>query len=81
MGPWVDEVKHSWHSLEPLLGSKELNLDLRDVSFVDVNGGLLLHEIYDKTHATFLTNSPLTKHYAEEAMLQIPRGTEGRSVT
>jgi hypothetical protein len=68
MGPWVDEVSRSWHSLEPLLGSKELSLDLRGVSFVDVDGRQLLHEIYDKTHAGFLTDSPITKYYAEQAM-------------
>ena len=70
-GPWVDEVNRSWRSVEPLIGSKELNLDIRDVSFADNRGRQLLREIYDKTRAAFLTDSPLTKYYAEQAMQQI----------
>lgn len=73
MGPWVEELNRSWRSLEPSRGSKKLRLDLRGVSFVDVDGRELLHEIYDKTHAGFLTDSPLTRYYAEQAMKQGPR--------
>jgi len=73
MGPWVEELNRSWRSLEPSRGSKKLRLDLRGVSFVDVDGSELLHEIYDKTHAGFLTDSPLTRYYAEQAMKQVPK--------
>jgi hypothetical protein len=38
------------------------------VAFVDEQGRKLLRRIYDETHASFLTNSPLTKYFAEEAM-------------
>ena len=67
-GLWALEFNRSWQSLEPLLGSKALTLDLRGVSFIDRGGRLLLEEIYEKTGADFLTASPLTKYYAEEAM-------------
>lgn len=67
-GPWVAEANRSWQSLKDSLASTKLNLDLRGLSFADVEGRQLLREIYDKTHAAFLTDSPLTTYYAEQAM-------------
>jgi anti-anti-sigma regulatory factor len=67
-GPWVEELKRTWQSLEPALGLKQLYLDLRDVAFVDAGGRQLLREIYQQTDARFLADSPLTRYFAEEAM-------------
>ena len=67
-GAWVEELERTWIALGPPLGSKKLQLDLRDVTFADGNGRKLLREIYQKTHAGFLTDSPLTKYFADEAM-------------
>ena len=67
-GPWVEELERTWTALAPLLGSKRLQLDLRGVVFADDNGWKLLREIYRKTHAGFLTDSPLTKYFADKAM-------------
>jgi hypothetical protein len=68
VGSWVDEVRRAWRSLDSSWGLKKLNLDLRGVSFVDSEGRRLMQEIYEKTGAAFLTNSPLTTYFAEEAM-------------
>jgi anti-anti-sigma regulatory factor len=77
-GPWVEELARTWHSLALSLGSKALCLDLRDVSFVDVKGRQLLREIYQKTNGCFLADSPLTHHFADDAMGQSPKdGEEG----
>jgi anti-anti-sigma regulatory factor len=77
-GPWVEEFGRTWHSLAGSLGSKELHLDLRDVAFVDAKGRQLLREIYQRTNASFLSDSPLTRYYAEDAMQQSPQhGEEG----
>ena len=76
-GPWVAEANRSWHTLEESLGSTKLNLDLRGLSFADVEGRQLLHEIYDETHAAFLTDSPLTKFYAEQAMQKTATNRHG----
>jgi ABC-type transporter Mla MlaB component len=76
VGPWVEEFSRTWHSLAPSLGSKELHLDLRGVGFVDSKGRQLLREIYRKTNASFLADSPLTQYYAEDAMQQSPRNGE-----
>jgi anti-anti-sigma regulatory factor len=72
-GPWVEELDRTWHSLAPSLGSKELHLDLRGVAFVDSKGRRLLQEIYRNTKACFLTDSPLTRYFAEDAMQQSQR--------
>jgi anti-anti-sigma regulatory factor len=75
-GPWVEEFDRTWHSLAPF-GSKKLHLDLRGVAFVDVKGRQLLREIYQETNAGFLTDSPLTRYFADDAMRQSPNGEEG----
>jgi anti-anti-sigma regulatory factor len=77
-GPWVEEFNRSWQSLEALPGSRELQLDLREVAFVDAKGRELLRKIYQKTNACFLTDSPLTRYFADDAMQQSPNdGEEG----
>src|SRR5215470_2301720 len=78
VGSWVGEFDRTWHSLEHVWGSKRFSLDLRDVSFVDAEGRQLMHEIYRRTGAAFLTNSPLTTYFAEEAMQTTPKnGLQG----
>jgi ABC-type transporter Mla MlaB component len=78
VGPWVEELSRTWHSLAPALASKRLDLDLRDVAFVDTKGMQLLRQIYRQSDASFLADSPLTQHFAEEAMQNSPgTGEEG----
>jgi hypothetical protein len=73
VGSWVGEVDRAWRSLESSWGSKKFSLDLRGVSFVDSEGRRLMRTIYEKTGAAFLTNSPLTAYFAEEAMQTSPK--------
>ena len=68
VGPWVEELNRTWHSLTPSLGSKYLKFDLCNVAFVDDKGRQLLREIYQQTNARFLTDSPLTQYFADDAM-------------
>lgn len=68
IGPWVEELRRAWQSLPQSRVRKALSLDLRGVIFVDAEGKKLLREIYRKANASFLTDSPLTQHYAKEAM-------------
>jgi len=76
-GPWVEEFNRSWQSLEVLPSSRELQLDLREVAFVDAKGRELLREIYQKTNARFLADSPLTQYFADDAMQQSPHREKG----
>jgi anti-anti-sigma regulatory factor len=77
-GLWVEEFNRTWQSLEAPLGTKELQLDLRGVAFVDAKGRELLRKIFQKTNARFLADSPLTQYFADDAMQQSPKdGEEG----
>lgn len=67
IGPWVAECRRAWAALESSLSTRALTLDLCGVTFVDESGLELLREIYRATGASMLTNSPLTKHFAEQA--------------
>lgn len=66
-GPWVAELDRVWESLAPSMRSKKLCLDLRGVTFADADGRRLLRDIYQRANASFLANSPLTQHFADEA--------------
>jgi hypothetical protein len=67
VGPWVTECKRAWLALESSLPPKKLALDLCGVTFVDEAGLQLLREIYSATRAEMIANSPLTKHFVEQA--------------
>ena len=67
-GSWIPECVQALESLAASLGPKKLCLDLRGLTFVDQNGAELLAEIYRKHRAEFLTNTPLTKYFAEQAV-------------
>lgn len=67
IGPWVKEFDQAWRSLANSLGSKKLCVDLREVTQMDVDGRLILTEIYEKTGAELLADTPITKYFADEA--------------
>jgi ABC-type transporter Mla MlaB component len=67
-GPWIAECVQAWQTLAPSLGPKTLHVDLCGLTFVDRGGADLLAEIYSKHRAQFLTNTPLTKYFAEQAI-------------
>ena len=76
-GLWVAECRRAWLSLKPSLGTKKLSLNLCGVTFVDEAGLALLREIYGATHAAIITNSPLTKHFAEQTTSSKTNQTRG----
>lgn len=65
---WISECLRAWQSLVPDLATKELWLDVRGLTFVDQNGAELLSEIYKQHPAKFITSTPLTKYFAEQAI-------------
>ncbi len=67
-GPWATELARTWKSLLPSLNSRKCSLDLCDVTYVDTDGRQLLREIYAQSGATFVSNTPLSEHFAIEAM-------------
>jgi len=68
VGPWVEELERTCQSVVRSLGARELHLDLRGVGFVDAKGRGLLREMYLRTNARFLADSPLTRYFVEDAM-------------
>jgi anti-anti-sigma regulatory factor len=77
-GPWTAEFERTWHKLAKSLNSRKLCLNLCEVTYVDKAGRKLLREIYRKTGAEILGDSPLTKYFVEEAMGKISKnGKEG----
>lgn len=67
-GAWVNECHEAWKALIPELHERSLWLDIRDVTYVDQNGANLLAEIYREHKAEFLTASPLTQEFANQAI-------------
>ena len=67
VGPWVGEFDRTWHELEPSLKAKKLTVDLCGVVHMDSEARQVLAEIYKKTHAALLANTPMTEYFAEEA--------------
>lgn len=65
-GPWVAELKRAWTELIPRLSGKKLKLDLRNVTYSDAGGKLVLREIVDRTQAELVTGTPWTQYLAEE---------------
>ena len=67
VGPSVTELDRAWRELEPTLKDKKLSVDLCGVMFMDGKARDLLAEIYAKTHAAFIADTPLTKYFAQQA--------------
>jgi len=68
VGPWVQEGRQAWRNLSSSLSGRKLSIDLCGVTYVDEAGLELLREIYGSTRAAMVGNSPLTRHFAEQAM-------------
>lgn len=70
-GAQVGEFQKTWSLLSHTLGRKKLQIDLCDVTQMNAAAREILAEIYRRTGAKFLADTPLTKYFAEEAQ----RGT------
>jgi anti-anti-sigma regulatory factor len=75
-GPTVPALQQAWQVLAPSLGERKLLVDLRGVTRVDGTGRNLLADIHAESGANFLADTPLTKHFAEEAQQGIRTRSE-----
>jgi hypothetical protein len=77
-GPWVAELGRLWEEKSPVLAQKKLSLDLRETTFADAGGILILKAIYSQTGAAILSGTPWTQYLAEEVANtnSQPAGTE-----
>lgn len=67
VGPWAEELAAVWGDLATTLDRGSATLDLRGVTYVDVNGMQVLRQICREKHPAILTASPLTESFAEQA--------------
>lgn len=72
MGPWADELRAAWHGFAFPPPEHPVTLDLRDVTYVDASGMEILRQIYREQKPAFLTGSPLTESFAEQAQRSTP---------
>jgi len=75
-GPTVPALQQAWQVLAHSLGERKLLVDLRGVTRVDGTGRDLLADIHAESGADFLADTPLTKHFAEEAQQGIRTRSE-----
>jgi anti-anti-sigma regulatory factor len=71
-GPWVAELSRAWQENAPLIASRKLSLDLRDITYSDESGTRALSDIYRQTGAELVSANPWTHFLAE----QIVRGSD-----
>lgn len=76
IGPWVEECHRAWESVRADLGSKQLRLDLRGVTFVDGRGTEMLRKIQQASDAEVVADSPLTKYFAKQIKREIEKTEE-----
>ena len=74
-GPNVPVLLQAWMELAPSLGEQRLLVDLRDVMYVDELGRSLLADIHAMSGAEFVADTPLTKHFAEQAHQDVRRNS------
>lgn len=65
-GPWVAELHRAWSELAPRLLNRQVRLDVRNVTYSDLDGKHLLRNIFRETQAEILTRSQWSRHLAEE---------------
>lgn len=64
-GPWVAELSRVWVEAAPYLSSRELILDIRNVTYADRAGTDALKAICTQSQARLITGSPWTEYLAE----------------
>ena len=75
-GPWAVELDRAWTEVAPSLSSKKLSLDLRNVTYADAEGKRVLRDIYVRTHAEVVANTPWTQYLAAEITRERQDGTD-----
>ena len=71
-GPWADELDRVWGETAPQLRSRNLSIDLRDVTYIDAEGKRVLSKILRwADNAEFIHGSLLANEVAEELSRKI----------
>lgn len=65
--PWTNELETVWSEIVHSLNGRQLHVDLRETTFIDQHGMHLLRTIVCAANPEIITNSPLTRQFAEQA--------------
>ena len=76
-GPWVAELRNAWTEAAPRVASRELSIDLYDVTYADAGGKQVLKQISKQTGARLVTSTPWTQYLAEEVAANKTNRIEG----
>jgi predicted LPLAT superfamily acyltransferase len=75
-GLWAAELGSFWMAMAPQLASKQISIDLRNVTYADADGKQVLRAIHAQTKARLVTGTPLTQYLAAEVAANSKVGTE-----
>jgi hypothetical protein len=70
-GANISRMDRARRKLATAVGKKKLSVDLCGVTFMDGKAKTLLVELYSKTRAAFIADTPLTKYFAQQARQNI----------
>jgi anti-anti-sigma regulatory factor len=65
-GPWVEELNRAWLEVVPQLGSRKVEVDLRNVIYADAAGKRVLRSIFSQSGAKLAASSLEIQDLAEE---------------
>jgi hypothetical protein len=67
--PWTNELELVWSKIADCLDGRQLHLDLCETTFIDQHGMHLLRNIVQTANPEIVTNSPLTRQFADQARI------------
>ena len=67
VGEWVTELQRTWLAVAETLAPRRLMVDLRGVVHMDTRAVDVLADMHRRATPAFLADSPMTKHFDEEA--------------
>jgi len=65
-GPWVDELNRAWLEVAPRIGSRSVEIDMRNVMYADAAGKRVLRSIFSHSGAKLAASSLEIQDLAEE---------------
>jgi anti-anti-sigma regulatory factor len=65
-GPWAAELDRVWAESLPRLQNQSVSVDISNVIYADDDGIRVLQAIYAQARPEILSNTPWTRHLAEQ---------------
>jgi hypothetical protein len=65
-GAWAEELNRVWVEAAPRIGSKQVSIDLSEVTYADAEGKRVLGRIVAQTGATLVTGTLWTQYLAKD---------------